>query len=215
MRDTPLRRATIWLALAGYTVVVSGLPLPLGIGHGPQSAAAAKRTAGKDRSRPFPCMDKPCGCTTAEQCFANCCCNTPAELLAWARARKVEPGVITALSRRIAAEPTKTESCCAAASAACCAALVEDAEPACCAAEAAPPAAADEPAVESVRCVSLRALRACQGIAAEWFLVGVSLPPAATCISMRAAECTGRVAAFDVSTEGSRAAPDGPPPRRA
>lgn len=91
-RDTTLRRVTIWMATIGYALVASGLPLPLG-GAQPASStsAAAKRLAGKDRSQPFPCMDKPCGCTTAEQCFSSCCCDTPAELLAWAKANHVEP----------------------------------------------------------------------------------------------------------------------------
>lgn len=108
--------------LAGYALVASGLPLPLGGDHGPRSAPAEKRLAVKDRSRPFPCQDKPCGCATAEQCFSNCCCNTPAETLAWARAHGVDPAVIAALQRRVAArpetsvsaEPVGASSCCSA-----------------------------------------------------------------------------------------------------
>jgi len=119
--------------LAGYAIVASGLPIPLGVDHGPRSAAAEKRLAGKDRSRPFPCMDKPCGCATAEQCFSNCCCNTPAETLAWARARKVDPAVIAALQRRVAV-PAETaasaSSCCSVnKDTTCCSAA---SEPACC-----------------------------------------------------------------------------------
>jgi len=100
--------------LGGYAIVASGLPIPLGVDHGPRSAVAEKRLAGKDRSRPFPCMDKPCGCATAEQCFSNCCCNTPAETLAWARAHGSDPAVIVALQRRLAArpEPTAAASSC-------------------------------------------------------------------------------------------------------
>ena len=64
------------MALIGYALVASGLPLPLGAASpAAPNSPAAKRLAGKDRSRPFPCMDKPCGCATAEQCFSNCCCN--------------------------------------------------------------------------------------------------------------------------------------------
>jgi hypothetical protein len=102
--------------LAGYALVASGLPLPLGVDLGPRSAAAAKRLAGKDRSRPFPCSDKPCGCATAEQCFSKCCCHTPAETLAWARARGIDPAMIATLQRRVAEPPEKPagESCCSA-----------------------------------------------------------------------------------------------------
>ena len=104
------RGITTWLAIVGYVIVASGVPLPLGVSPPatPGAAAAsgmAKRLAGKDRSRPFPCMDKPCGCATAEQCFTRCCCNTPAETLAWARAHGVEPGVIAALERRVGPAP--------------------------------------------------------------------------------------------------------------
>ena len=78
-------------------------------------ALADTRLAAKDRSRPFPCMDKPCGCATAEQCFANCFCHTPAERLAWAKAHGVEPAVLAALEKRLAADAAGAKaagSCC-------------------------------------------------------------------------------------------------------
>jgi hypothetical protein len=92
--------------------------LPFGIvAPAASDSPAAKRLAGKDRSQPFPCMDKPCGCATAEQCFTSCCCNTPAETLAWATAHRVEPAVLAALEQRVAsgsqlvAKATRS-SCC-------------------------------------------------------------------------------------------------------
>jgi hypothetical protein len=45
----------------------------------------------KDSSQPFPCQDHPCGCQTAEQCWRQCCCFTPEQRWAWARAHHVEP----------------------------------------------------------------------------------------------------------------------------
>ncbi|MDA1038779.1 MAG: hypothetical protein O3A37_00615 [Planctomycetota bacterium] len=115
-RDAVIHRFIAWLSLVGYALVASGLPLPLGaVAPGSASPAAEKRLAVKDRSAPFPCMDKPCGCVTAEQCFTNCCCNTPAETLAWAQAHQVDPAVIVALQRRAAAPAEKTtvaSSCC-------------------------------------------------------------------------------------------------------
>jgi hypothetical protein len=114
--DATIHRFVAWLSLVGYALLASGLPLPLGAGvPGSSSPAAEKRLAVKDRSTPFPCMDKPCGCVTAEQCFSNCCCNTPAETLAWAKAHKVDPAVIAALQRRAAAPAEKAaeaSSCC-------------------------------------------------------------------------------------------------------
>ena len=102
------RRVITWLLVGLYGLVASGLPLPFGMPLPGESRGgdrvAASRLAAKDRSRPFPCMDKPCGCATAEQCFANCCCHTPAERLAWARAHKVEPAVLASLEARVAGE---------------------------------------------------------------------------------------------------------------
>jgi len=45
----------------------------------------------KDRSRPFPCQNSPCGCNDAERCWRACCCHTNAEKLAWARQHGVTP----------------------------------------------------------------------------------------------------------------------------
>jgi hypothetical protein len=45
-----------------------------------------------DTSRPYPCMDRPCGCRTYEECWAgDCCCFTLKEKVAWARERGIEP----------------------------------------------------------------------------------------------------------------------------
>ncbi len=39
----------------------------------------------KDRSRPFPCQDRPCGCRSAEQCKKQCCCFSNDQKLSWAK----------------------------------------------------------------------------------------------------------------------------------
>ena len=144
-----IRRVIAWALLGLYGVVASGLPLPLGMPSGPGIATrrgdrvAATRLAAKDRSRPFPCMDKPCGCATAEQCFTACCCHTPAERLAWARAHGLEPAVLASLAARVArrdaagaTSATPQEGCCATAAA--------PSRPSCCAASAAVTDAAEE-----------------------------------------------------------------------
>jgi hypothetical protein len=200
-------RAITWMAIIGYTLVASGLPLPLGMLAPRGDVVADTRLAAKDRSRPFPCMDKPCGCATAEQCFANCCCHTPAERLAWAKARRVEPAVLVALERRVAADPIPSEPV-----GGCCAATVRQ-RPACggggeretlplttaaadvcadfksLAAEPTDDAAvaacvdASRPETDSlrsrprVRTVTLTAMLACGGILTQWLSVGGSLPP--------------------------------------
>ena len=236
----PLRRITTWLAILGYTLVASGLPLPFGmIAPAAPDSPAAKRLAGKDRSRPFPCMDRPCGCATAEQCFTSCCCNTPAETLAWAKAHRVEPAVLAALERRVAGDipvvaketksscclskaPVVRESCCPSRQLA--TAVAEDGD--LCsmdASRAATPSTtkkattekvppADEPGEPQSRSVTLRAMLACGGIVAEWFAAGAALPPPRIEVSLV-------MHVLDVCTPGDEvgeslaASPAAPPPR--
>jgi hypothetical protein len=42
-------------------------------------------------SERFPCRGGSCGCKSAEQCWTNCCCNTPSQRLAWAKKNQVTP----------------------------------------------------------------------------------------------------------------------------
>ena len=190
--------------MVGYAVLASGLPLPLGMLAPRADAVADTRLAAKDRSRPFPCMDKPCGCATAEQCFANCCCHTPAERLAWAKAHRVAPAVLVALERRIAADAAPTEP-----AGGCCAAKATK-KPTCCSdrgvpprnlahgpdvcadyeslaadtatahsGPTAPPSSPDDPpeSAPRIRTVSLQAMLACGGILTQWLAIGGTLPP--------------------------------------
>ena len=202
-RYTGIFRATIWLALLGYALVASGLPLPLGTTTPANpSSAAGKRLAVKDRSQPFPCMDKSCGCATAEQCFRQCCCNTPAETLAWARAHKIDPAVIAALQQRVAAPPTQG-SCFSSARSCCSAAAPVEKEH-------------DEPVVpkrDGPRSVVLRAMLACSGIAAQWVSGGAALPPPPAVAVTLATLVSDSIALADDEFSGDRAAPDAPPPR--
>lgn len=216
LRDTRARRLTIWLATLAYAVLASGLPLPAGGGVTvPPATAAAKRLAGKDCSRPFPCRDKPCGCSSAEQCFANCCCNTPAELLAWARANRVAPGLIAKLERRVAAiqviSCSAVTSCCAVKS--CCAAT----RPTSCCAErpAAPPCPQECEAADggSQGVVVLAAMLACRGIAEQWLALGGGPPPPPVVAVLRILPLVVACSAGDASGSMERAEPDAPPPR--
>ena len=208
------QRILIWCAVWGYALVASGLPLPFGVvqpvGDGAARDAVGRRLAAKDRSRPFPCMDKTCGCATAEQCFTSCCCHTPAETLAWARSHGVEPAVLAALARRagVVVAVTPPRGCCSAAS---------DPEPSCCAASAAtaavPPQRAAEPAAGAPRTVTLRALLACGGIVAQWSAVAAAPPPARlTALPMLDLSVEPLVIG-DESLLTQRPAPESPPPR--
>ena len=202
------RRATTWLAIVGYAVLATGMPLPLGMPAPRGDAVTETRLATKDRSQPFPCMDKPCGCATAKQCFANCCCHTPAERLAWAKAHKVEPAVLVALERRVAAEVAPKEpagGCCAATAAT---------KPACCTAGACDENEAAPPATPRLRTVTLQAMLACGGIVTQWLAVGSALPPPRVELVLNAplvAVCM----CGDRAADGIAAAPALPPPRAA
>ena len=175
-RGSSASRAVTWLMLAAYVVVVSGVPLPIAGSPPGAGSPAAERLADKDRSRPFPCMDKPCGCATAEQCFSSCCCNSPAELLAWAEAHHLDPATLLALHGRVAATVPE-------APAAVCWCSSASEAPSCCATVAATsadkPAPADEgnSAPASPRMISLKAMLACGGVLAGWTEAVTSLPP--------------------------------------
>lgn len=62
--------------LVCYFILAIGVPMP----------QAAKRT-----SERFPCEHSACGCTTADQCWKHCCCNTPQQRLAWAKREGITP----------------------------------------------------------------------------------------------------------------------------
>jgi len=228
-----VRRAITWAMLGLYAVIASGLPLPLG-GLSVDSEAAG-RLAEKDRSRPFPCMNKPCGCRSATQCFTSCCCHTPAQMLAWARNRGLEPAVLAALERRAAATVSPAASCCR--EAAGCGddhsgAASETTEPTSpddtvcsdyqsLAADPAEPialpparmASATDDGPAFVDVVILRDALACGGFVAQWGAVCVSLrpPEPATCELPR--RLSGRVTVADETLLSGRARPDTPPPR--
>jgi hypothetical protein len=221
--DAPLRRLTIWTALAGYALVASGLPLPCGIV--PPAASdpgVAKRLLGKDRSRPFPCMDKPCGCDTADRCFTSCCCHTPAETLAWARARGLETSVLAALERRAAipltAAPEEGSCCSGKPTAGCCDMESREQEVPARACQVTSgesrPGADEPPPPRRMRTVSLRAMLACGGIVAEWIAVGAAPPPPKVELSIDAVGIDRTIPA-DAVAAGSRAVPEPPPPRAA
>ena len=242
----PRMRITTWCAVWGYVLLASGLPLPFGaaqpVGGGAAREAAGKRLAAKDRSQPFPCMDKPCGCATAEQCFTSCCCHTPAETLAWARARGLKPAVLEALARRAGvAEVAKAKpagGCCAAKATkqpACCSdgggpSRKTADQPDCCveyqSLAAAPigddfeptslPVSPAEPtrAAARIRTVTLQALLACGGIVTHWLAVGGSLPPPRVEHALQSPFVAVCICG-DHAADSIAAAPALPPPRAA
>lgn len=235
------RRWVTGIALGLYALVASGLPLPLGMAslQGRSDPVGERLLAAKDRARPFPCRDKPCGCVSADQCFKKCCCHTPAQLLAWARRNDLEPAVIAALEQRAATEaPAAT----IVSAAACCTTSAISAQATCCTADApaapsnvvtdccstgrspaAPGAArvtvADDPEPHasgeplSRRTVVLKTMLACGGIVAEWFSIGGAPPPPAVVAVAVVSPPAVTLVDHDESLRPRHVVPDVPPPR--
>ncbi len=187
-RVFPVRRRLLaWLLVGLYALVASGLPLPLM--SPPAGTAAARKLAAKDRSRPFPCMDKACGCDSAERCFTNCCCHAPGEAFARSKVRSAAEAAgaeaddaICSDYQSLAAEPG-----------------VPPASP-----------AEEQPAT---KVVILRAMLACGGIVAQWAAACVSLPPPETLTCEIPWPCVGEVRMGDDEQSGTVGPPDLPPPR--
>jgi hypothetical protein len=74
--DLPQKAIAI-LLLLGLVAEIAGIPV----------VSVAK----KDRSRPYPCQDRPCGCASADECWHHCCCMNNKQKLAWAREHGITP----------------------------------------------------------------------------------------------------------------------------
>ncbi|QJW99834.1 hypothetical protein FTUN_7457 [Frigoriglobus tundricola] len=101
------RHGLAGVALVGHMLTTLGFPIP--------ALPPDKRGGGQ----PFPCQDRPCGCLTAEGCWAgDCCCSTLEEKLEWAEANGVEPPPhvrpLVRARQHQQAPPKKKKSCCSA-----------------------------------------------------------------------------------------------------
>src|SRR5262249_3186056 len=142
-----------------YAITALGVPLPL--------------PAAKDRSVPFPCQDRACGCRSATECWQNCCCFSREEHLAWARAHQVEPpagyaeGGWNTQPKRAQAGCCQTRStCCAGPTGHCCTPKPN-----------APRQAASGAKHPAPRYVIGTQMLRCRGLAVIWVQAGAALPP--------------------------------------
>ena len=93
-----LARMAGWSLLLCMGVGIVGIPLP---------EPKVLRDSVK-----FPCMDCPCGCHTATQCWDQCCCYTDSQKVAWARSHGVQPPDFLLARCALAAEdPSPTNGC--------------------------------------------------------------------------------------------------------
>ncbi|HET6327772.1 MAG TPA: hypothetical protein VFG04_24020 [Planctomycetaceae bacterium] len=87
------RKAVALFLLVGVLLEIGGVPVV--------------RVVRKDRSRPYPCQDHPCGCASADECWHHCCCLNNKQKLVWASEHGVTPPdfVIAAADQEVE-EPT-------------------------------------------------------------------------------------------------------------
>jgi len=156
-RSTRAHRLGVIVALCAYCLSIFGFPLP----------AAAPR---KEADQPFPCQNHPCGCQTAEQCWRHCCCFTPEERWAWARAHGVQP---PAYAERPACSGWRTTPLRAQAET-----KAPAADCACCSAHHEPPPPPPPPG-SNVRWVLGVSALGCQGFSTFWIGSAAALPPVA------------------------------------
>ena len=96
-----LRRILTWLLIVQQFLAGAGIALPC-------PAAAARST------ERYPCENCGCGCRSAEECWAHCCCFTNQEKIEWGRRHGVAvPEFVVAAAKReaSAAERPKCAHC--------------------------------------------------------------------------------------------------------
>jgi hypothetical protein len=215
-----LRRVVSCVALLAYLGAVWGYPLP--------ATVASSLAAGKDTSVPYPCMNNACGCRSAADCWASCCCYTLKQRVAWAVEHNVP--IPDDAARRLAAEmkqeaASDTDICSLpcldeSESAPCCPHCAAD-KTACATQPAAggcgehdhvPDERASEPAV-GVNFVLGVAAAKCQGLSTEWTTSGAVLLPKLLDTPQADDSPAGRVAIVRDRYFSVVSAPPVPPPR--
>jgi hypothetical protein len=97
-------RLTVVMGVVGFMVANIGLPV----------VQPVNPPLGKDKSKPFPCQNRPCGCMSQDECMRGCCCFTAAQRLAWARDHDVEapPELIAAAEHEHGVDSRLAKACC-------------------------------------------------------------------------------------------------------
>jgi hypothetical protein len=168
------RRITAVVSLAGYLLTTVGVPVPASIQ--------------KERGVAYPCQHHACGCTSAAECWNNCCCYSTSQKLAWAREHNVTPPAqLLAAEEHEHDESGDHDAHVATASSqaqpkSCCAKNAAHAEPAgasCVADDCSGHVRVSDADRQASRVtfVSWVMARKCRGLAEYWCLSGAALPP--------------------------------------
>ena len=200
-----------WMSVGLYLTVALGIAFPL-----PRPTLNA---AGKDTTTPFPCMNSPCGCRTAEHCWRHCCCHTLAERIEWARQNHVQPPddvLAEAKAQGIECDSPQVDSCRGDSGEGCCCrhqhSTSADNEPSACGSSSDGAAASRQARMDGI--VLIKALQ-CQGFGADWLLSVVSLPPPQAVRWLTDWNLTAPIAFGTQLGTSFSAEPPTPPPRNA
>jgi hypothetical protein len=206
------RRLIAGACVPVFALSLVGLPLP----------AVSKHKAGV----PFPCQDHVCGCQSADDCWAHCCCTTLDERLAWARERGVQPPPSARREMELASTHSKEwrrDDCCSS-NASCahcdrggCSLGAGKTAASCCGGERpAVSTAAVRTNSGKVRLVLSWQLRRCQGTGTgnDWLSVTSVFPPPAPIVAWTDERMVDTVAFAAISRENPSFDLSDPPPRR-
>jgi hypothetical protein len=156
-------------------------------------------SAGKDRSIPFPCMDRPCGCRSWAECWTSCCCTTKEERIAWAKTFNL-PTPDGPAPTAVAARPKAT------AKHACC----ENAK----SGGACETQAASRPARKSESNeIILSSVLRCRGLAMMLMQFAGAVATPVVELPRPPVVLTGRTPVIDDSSSSAELSPPSPPPR--
>lgn len=181
----------LWLGLLQF-------PLPLSV------RATETALEGKDQSAPYPCMNRPCGCKSAEQCWTSCCCTTKAERIAFVLEHGLE---MPAALRGAEAVPATPKSCCAGKTAVAC-----DREATCGPADHCENCKR-QPARRRTSVVMLDSVLKCKGLSFQLSQFGSVIVPCVVPQVTLAVVDLGRILLRDDAFSSVALAPPAPPPK--
>ena len=192
-----LRHLVALTVVAALTACTLGIPLPLQVS--------------KLVSEPFPCMNCPCGCKTAEKCWRDCCCHTHAEKLAWARDNGVTPPAYV-LAAVLESAKAKGPTCCCkkVAVSSCCS---SPAKSKCCSSKQVCKRPQRQKTIPSTLLI-LQAQR-CQGLTSSLTALPPTVMPSQVVHPLSVPSCGKCNLSDDLLSPGPLAVPDTPPPQSA
>jgi hypothetical protein len=195
-RFAVIRQLLLAASMGGFLAGTVGVPIVLIDGNH------------KDRSQPYPCMDHPCGCRSAEACWRGCCCFTMAQKLVWAKAHGVMPPAFVVAAAKSEAKITS----CRKSNSTCCDTHDHSSAPD--HGSDIAPAPEVEPKNSGFQVVLVLAedSRRCHGLAPLWFLLGAAMPTPYLECSIDLLP-TGEVTVFSPKLASLSVRPDVPPPR--